>query len=86
MTPLLQQVQRLREAGQPWTIVNGLEILPEQGVVQFELMTGRRAPRQRMHLEILRRYEEDDQQNDDSVEDMGSDGPKLRNRFENLRC
>jgi hypothetical protein len=86
MTPLLLQVQRLRTAGQPWTIVNGLEILPEQGVVQFELMTGRRAPRQRMHLEILRRYEEDEQRDDDSVGDMESNGPRLRNRFENLRC
>ncbi|KAL3426794.1 quinate pathway repressor protein [Phlyctema vagabunda] len=58
-TPLLQQVRRLRaETGQAWVPVDGLEMVPEQGIAQFELMTGRKAPRGQMRAAIKRRYQD----------------------------
>ncbi|RDW57112.1 hypothetical protein BP6252_13858 [Coleophoma cylindrospora] len=62
ITPLLRQIRQLRESGQPWTIVNGLEILPEQAIAQFELMTGRKAPKGRMRLEVQTRYQEQEKE------------------------
>lgn len=41
----MQQVRRLREFGRPWVPVSGIEVLPEQAMAQFQLMTGRIAPR-----------------------------------------
>ncbi|KAK3676650.1 hypothetical protein LTR78_003425 [Recurvomyces mirabilis] len=44
-TPLLSLVRRHEATtGQPWSTVDGLQILLEQGMRQFEQMTGRRAP------------------------------------------
>ena len=46
---LLQQVQRVRaNEGFPWAIVDGLEVLLEQGTDAFEIVTGRPAPRKIM--------------------------------------
>lgn len=54
-TPLVMQMRRVRKTtGVPWVVVDGLEILPEQAIAQFELMTGRKAPRGIMRAEILR--------------------------------
>ena len=54
-TNLVKQMRRVRKAtGVPWVVVDGLEILPEQAIAQFELMTGRKAPRGIMRAEILR--------------------------------
>jgi 3-dehydroquinate dehydratase type I len=54
ITPLLKQIGRLRNStGVPWVIVDGLEALPEQAIAQFELMTGRKAPRGVMRKEVL---------------------------------
>jgi 3-dehydroquinate dehydratase type I len=55
-TPLLQQIEQLCESGRPWVPVNGLEHLPEQGIAQFQLMTGRVAPRHLMRAEVLKNY------------------------------
>ena len=59
MTPLLEQFRRLREGGQPWTIVDGLDVLPEQHIAHFEFHTGRKAPRRQIRLEVLKRYQAD---------------------------
>ncbi|KAG4429989.1 hypothetical protein IFR05_014526 [Cadophora sp. M221] len=56
-TPLLKQIRRVREeTKQAWVIVDGLEVLPEQACAQFELMTGRKAPKRRMRLEVMKNY------------------------------
>lgn len=61
LTPLLREVQNLRaRTGQAWVIVNGLEMLTEQGSVQFELLTGRRAPRHTMFLEAQKAYAQEE--------------------------
>jgi hypothetical protein len=56
-TPLLKQIRKVRETTkQAWVIVDGLEILPEQATAQFELMTGRKAPKTRMRLTVRENY------------------------------
>lgn len=53
-TPLLKQV---RELGRhEWIRVHGLHVLPEQGIAQFELFTGRKAPEKLMRTDMLRRF------------------------------
>lgn len=45
-TPFIQQVKQLQvSTGKTWVVVDGLEVLHEQAAAQFELMTGRKAPR-----------------------------------------
>ncbi|KIW17432.1 hypothetical protein PV08_04626 [Exophiala spinifera] len=48
-TPLVKQMKSFRElTGRPWVIVGGIDALIEQALVQFETLTGRKAPKRYM--------------------------------------
>lgn len=50
------QARKLSE--QAWIVVDALQTLPEQAILQFEMFTGRKAPRKLMRSEVLNRYKE----------------------------
>jgi shikimate 5-dehydrogenase/shikimate kinase len=48
-TALVRQMKKFRgDTGLPWVTVDGIETLIEQAIAQFQIMTGRRAPRKVM--------------------------------------
>ena len=53
-TPLLRLAA---ETAQGWARVRGVEVLLEQGYVQFETWTGRRCPREKVRERVLARYD-----------------------------
>lgn len=74
-TPLLKQMRRIRsDTGRPWVLSDGLENVIEQGIAQFELMTGRKAPRRLMALEVYRNYKGEDGQFDEKTIQARLDG------------
>ncbi|CAG7930646.1 unnamed protein product [Penicillium olsonii] len=77
-TPLLRQMRRLRsETGRPWVLSDGLENVTEQGIAQFELMTGRKAPRRLMTYEVLRNYVGDSGRFDEKTIQARLDGVEV---------
>lgn len=62
------------ETGRPWVLVDGLENVLEQGIAQFELLTGRKAPRRLMTLEVLRNHVGENGQFDENTVQSRADG------------
>ncbi|KAE9408665.1 shikimate-5-dehydrogenase [Gymnopus androsaceus JB14] len=58
ITRLLSLAQEKRDQGIAWAVVEGIEILLEQGYEQFKIWTGRRAPARKVQEKVLEVYEQ----------------------------
>ncbi|KIK68989.1 hypothetical protein GYMLUDRAFT_188368 [Collybiopsis luxurians FD-317 M1] len=58
ITRLLSLAQEKRDQGIAWAVVEGIEILLEQGYEQFKIWTGRRAPAKKVQEKVLEVYEQ----------------------------
>ncbi len=57
-----EQLRRVHTlADRRWLGISGLEVLPEQAYAQFELWTGRKAPRAKMKDAMIKSFLEDEQ-------------------------
>lgn len=72
-TPLMRQIREHSSAA--WVCMDGLDLLPEQGFAQFELFTGKRAPRRVMREEVVRCWTD---------EEGGTDRGMVERRLEAL--
>ncbi|KAK0212461.1 type I 3-dehydroquinase-domain-containing protein [Desarmillaria ectypa] len=57
ITKLLALAQEKRDKGIAWAVVEGIELLLEQGYEQVKIWTGRRAPRTKVKQKVMEEYE-----------------------------
>ena len=62
VSTIVRQMRERVQAG--WILMHGYDVVPEQAYSQFEIFTGRRAPRKLMRDQVLKHYPADEDQQD----------------------